>query len=44
MRILVESLKRLYIKGNITIEKLQNMVNEGKITEEEFVYITQTNE
>ncbi len=40
MRTLVESLKRLYKKGKVTKEKLQNMVNEGTITEIEYEYIT----
>ena len=39
MRILVESLKRLYIKGSVTIEKLNDMVIADKITEEEKNYI-----
>jgi len=40
MRTLVESLKRLYKKGKVTKEKLQNMVDEGTITEIEYEYIT----
>lgn len=39
MRTLVESLKRLYAKGKVTIEKLQGMVADGTITEAEFEYI-----
>ncbi len=33
---LAESLKRLYEKGKVTDEKLENMKAEQKITEEEF--------
>ena len=36
MRTLVQSLKRLYQKGKVTIEKLQSMVEAGTITQEEF--------
>lgn len=39
MRTLVESLKRLYQNGKITIEKLQEMYNQGKITYPEYEYI-----
>lgn len=39
MRILVESFRRLYEKGRITIEALQERVNDGKITQKEFDYI-----
>lgn len=39
MRTLVESLKRLYQNGKVTIEKLQEMYNEGKITYPEYEYI-----
>jgi len=39
MRTLVESLKRLYQKGSITIEKLNDMKDSGKITLEEYDYI-----
>lgn len=39
MRILVESLKRLYQSNRVTIEKLQSMYNEGKITYHEYEYI-----
>lgn len=37
---LIESLKRLYNNGKITKEKLQVMLNEKKITEIDFEYIT----
>lgn len=39
MSTLVESLKRLYEKGKVTIEKLAAMQTEGKITAEEHQYI-----
>lgn len=40
MSTLVESLKRLYNFGKIKVEYLQTMVQNGKITQEEFEYIT----
>jgi len=42
VRTLVASLKRLYEKHSpaVTIEKLKSMVEEGKITPEEYEYIT----
>ena len=38
----VKGLKGLYEKGNanVTLEKLSAMVAEGKITDDEFAYIT----
>ena len=39
MRTLVESLKRLYKKGKVTKKKLQEMVDAGTITQEEYDYI-----
>lgn len=36
----VESLKRLYKAGKVTEEKLSEMLSEGKITQEEYEYIT----
>ena len=45
MRAFVESLKRLYKKwketgsGNVTDEKLDELLAEGKITQEEYEYI-----
>ncbi len=39
MRTLVESLKRLYSKNKITVEKISQMVTENKITDEEKDYI-----
>lgn len=40
MRILVESLKRLYENGKVTKEQLQKRVEKGTITIEEYNYIT----
>lgn len=40
MRTLIESLKRLYAKGNITKEKLADMIKKKTITQEEYLYIT----
>ena len=40
MRTLVESLKRLYKKGKVTKKKLQEMVDAGTITQDEYNYIT----
>lgn len=39
MSTLVESLKRLYNTGKIAIEKLNDMLAENKIIQEEFDYI-----
>ena len=39
MGMLVESLKRLYAAGKVTSEKLESMVSEGKITQDEYSYI-----
>lgn len=39
MTMLVESLKRLYSKGEITLERLENMIGKS-ITDEDFRYIT----
>ena len=39
MRILVESLKRLYESKKIDKDKLQEMKNDGKISEDEFDFI-----
>lgn len=36
----IESLKRLYRTGKVSIEKLKQMVDEQKISEEEYIYIT----
>lgn len=39
MRILVESLKRLYEKGRLTKEQIAERVERGTITAEEYAYI-----
>lgn len=39
MRTFVESLRRLYRQGRVTIAKLQQFLSEGKINQEEFDYI-----
>lgn len=40
MSVLVESLKRLYAQGKVAITKLDTLLSEGKITQEEYDYIT----
>ena len=44
MRILVESLKRLYENDKVTKEQLQKRVEKNVITIEEYNYITATEE
>lgn len=39
MRILVESLRRLYIAGKLTLEQIQQRLERGTITQEEYEYI-----
>ena len=39
MRTFVESLRRLYVAGRITREKIASFLESGKITQEEFDYI-----
>lgn len=39
MRILIESLKRLHEKGNVSKEDIERMFSENKITEDEKKYI-----
>lgn len=39
MRILVESLKRLYEDGRVTKEQIAERVISGKVSEEEYKYI-----
>lgn len=39
MRILVESLKRLYLAGRLTLEQIQQRLERGTITQEEYEYI-----
>lgn len=40
MSTLVESLKRLYVKGRLTLEQVNERVSKGTITEAEYLYIT----
>lgn len=40
MKILVESLKRLYKKGTLTQEQVAERVAKGSISAEEYEYIT----
>ena len=40
MSTLVKSLRRLFLNGKVTMEKLEQMQKDGKITAEEFSYIT----
>ncbi len=35
----VESMKRLYVSGKVKVEKIVELFESGKITEEEKVYI-----
>lgn len=37
----VEALKRAYKNGVLTIEKIDNLLREGKISQEEYQYILQ---
>ena len=39
-RILVNSLKRLYDNGRLTIEQIAERVEKGSITTDEYLYIT----
>lgn len=39
MSVFVESLARLYRARKITLEQIQKMLYEGKITQEEYEYI-----
>lgn len=39
MRTLVESLKRLYDAGRLTLEQIQERLEKGTITQEEYDYI-----
>lgn len=41
MRTFVESLKRLYSTGRVEFAKVNELFTEGKITQEEYEYITQ---
>lgn len=40
MRVFVESLRRLYKSGKVTLEKVKQYLADGKITPEEYDYIT----
>jgi len=40
MSTLVESLRRLFLNGKVTEEKLTQMAAEGKLTAEDVAYIT----
>ena len=40
MRVLVESLKRLYDKGRLTRQQVLEREQKGSISAEEYVYIT----
>lgn len=40
MSTLVESLKRLYKRGTLTLEQIRARVTKGTITEDEYKYIT----
>lgn len=40
MRTLVESLKRLYKKGNLTKEQIEERVKKNSISADEYEYIT----
>lgn len=40
MKMLVESLKRLYEKGRLTKVQIAERVTKGSITREEYAYIT----
>lgn len=40
MKILVESLKRMYKKGTLTKEQIAERVTKGSISVEEYEYIT----
>lgn len=40
MKMLVESLKRLYTKGSLTKEQIRERVDKGSISAEEYEYIT----
>lgn len=42
MRRFVESLKRLYKTGRVTNERLQELLNNNEITQEEYNYITES--
>lgn len=35
----IESLKRLYLSGKLTVEKAEELFNKKKISKEEYMYI-----
>lgn len=39
MNMLVESLKRLYLRHQVSVQKLNEMLDENKISQEEYDYI-----
>jgi len=39
MSIFIESLKRLYAAQSLTLEKLQGLKDNGKVTQDEYDYI-----
>lgn len=39
MNVLIDSIKRLYKNGQITNEKLNELLEKGKITQTEYMYI-----
>jgi hypothetical protein len=39
MRVFIESLKRLYKSGRVTLEKIKSYLADGKITTAEYDYI-----
>lgn len=39
MRTLVESLRRLYLSGRLTLEQIHERLEKGTITQEEYEYI-----
>ena len=41
MSALVNSLKRLYSKGNVSEDKIKAMLDSGKISNEEYAFITE---
>lgn len=39
---LIDSLKRLYQSGKLTLEQIESILAKGSISQEEFDYITET--
>ena len=44
MTILIESLKRLYKNQKINLDKIENLLKENKITQEQYNYIVSEEE